>query len=49
MNVNAVVVGDAELARGRGDRGMNETDNDAAKLTRETDNETGKTAIEGFG
>ena len=49
VNVKAVVVGDAEAASGRGDRGINEIDNEAAKLTRDTDNDTGRTAIEGFG
>ena len=49
VNVKAVAVGDAEAASGRGDRGINEIDNEAAKLTRDTDNDTGRTAIEGFG
>jgi len=49
VNVNAVVVGDSELARGNGGLGTKEIDNEAAKLVKETDKETGRTAIEGRG
>lgn len=49
VKVKAVVVGDAELVRGKGGLGTKETDNDAAKLTKDTERETGSTAIDGRG
>jgi len=49
VNVRAVVVGDSELASGRGGRGIKETEREAVKFMRETERETGRMAMDGLG
>ena len=49
VNVRAVVVGEAELVSGKGGLGTKDTDKEAAKLTRDTERDTGSTAIDGRG
>ena len=39
---------DADTVSGRGDRGINEINNEATKLINDTDNDTYRMAIKGF-
>jgi hypothetical protein len=49
VNVRAVDVGEAELGRGRGERGMKDMEREAEKFMREMERETGSIAMDGRG
>ena len=44
-----MLVGDSELARGKGERGTKDTESEAVKFISETERETGRTAMDGLG